>query len=308
MLSKTIRILNFDDSVIKQRTLLSKYAPKVIDLTRLGPEARFWINPKTTVLVEKEICHSDRNSITFLGSGDFHHISEILISRFDEPISVIDFDFHPDWDILFPRLTCGSWVKEVLRRKNIMKAVLIGISSNDISNFHIQMGDINSLNDGRLEIYPYRHAPTRTLLKKISPNPAFRSKNGVIFSRIYWTSLEGQDLAVFFRKLLDRISTKKVYVSIDKDCLKSSYAATNWEEGKLSLKELLLMLRLIKQDKDIIGLDITGDYSDIIISNAVKRVISLLDHPWRITAKGMSGSAITALNEDTNLKILEHLF
>ena len=118
MLNNSIRILNFDDSVVKQKKLLAAYKNEILDLKNLRSIARNWVNPKTRGLIENRIKDSAINSITFLGSGDFHHISEILISRFKEPLTVISFDFHPDWDTLPPRFGCGSWVSEVLKRKN----------------------------------------------------------------------------------------------------------------------------------------------------------------------------------------------
>jgi hypothetical protein len=102
MLSQSIRILNFDDSIIKQKNLVSRYHTEIIDLKDLGPRARIWLDKKTKKEIEKRINGSAKNSITFLGSGDFHQVSHILINQFGEPISLILFDFHPDWDIFPP--------------------------------------------------------------------------------------------------------------------------------------------------------------------------------------------------------------
>lgn len=307
MLNKMIRILNFDNSIIKQKRLLSQYENEVIELNDLGPKVRHWVNLKNRECVEKRICTSLKNSITFLGSGDFHHISEILIGRFNEPMCVIVFDFHPDWVILPPRFGCGSWVSEVLKKKNILKLILLGVSSSDISSFDIQTGNLNSLKDDRVEIYPYAHKSSLTFFKKIPKNVSIEIKNGIFFNKIYWNELKNKDLTAFFQNLLNRLPTKKVYVSIDKDCLKNDYALTNWEEGYFSLQELLLILKLIKQNLDIIGLDIVGDYSDISIKGIFRKFASYFDHPKNIKAKKLTESFITAVNEDTNLKILEVL-
>ena len=71
MLNKSIRILNFDDSLIKQQNLISRYQTEIIDLKDLGPRARIWLDKKTKKKIEKRIDGSAKNSVTFLGSGDF---------------------------------------------------------------------------------------------------------------------------------------------------------------------------------------------------------------------------------------------
>lgn len=307
MLNNSIRVLNFDDSILKQKKIFTRYKFEVLDLKGIGPIARNWVNLKTRGIIEGRIKNSAKNSVTFLGSGDYHHISEILISRFDEPISVIDFDFHPDWALMPPRFGCGSWVNEVLRKKNILKFIMLGVSSSDLSSPDIQAGNLGLLKDGRVEIYPYEHKPSRTFLKIIPKNASLTIKNGIVFNRIYWSELKDKNLNDFFYELLKRIRQKRVYVSIDKDCLKNEYALTNWEEGKFSLDELLFLLKLIKENLDIVGLDISGDYSPVSVKGVVKKIASYLDHPKRIKAATLPEPVVTSINEETNLKILEVL-
>jgi arginase family enzyme len=305
MLDNSIRILNFDDSIVKQKKLLEQYKNNILDLKDLAPEARLWANSKVRAAVEKRVKNSSKNSPTFLGSGDFHHISEILISQFNQPLTVIVFDFHPDWDTSFPRFGCGSWVTEVLKKKNISKVFLIGVSSNDIDSFRIHSGNLASLRDNRVEIYPYEHLPSKTFLKKVPENVCLSVDRGNFFNEIHWQELKGMNMEEFFLRIKSRISAKQAYVSIDKDCLQSDFALTNWEEGKFSLEEFLLLLKHIKENLDIVGLDIVGDYSPIRIKGTIKKVASYFDHPKRIKAAGLTTDSINYINESTNLKILE---
>jgi hypothetical protein len=307
MLNKSLRILNFDDSILKQENLLSRYEKDILDFKDLSSQARCWVNIKTRGIIEKRIYGSAKNSITFLGSGDFHHISEILISQFHEPMCVIVFDFHPDWAILPPRFGCGAWVSQILKKKNISKIILVGVSSQDISSFDIQAGNLDSLKSDRVEIYPYAHQPSLTFLKKIPQNISLGIKNGVFFNKVYWQELKDKNLREFFLSLLKRLPTRNAYISIDKDCLRKDFALTNWEEGRLTLEELLLMLKLIKENLNIIGLDIVGDHSRICLEGAIKKIASHLDHPKAFSAKDQPESYITSVNEDTNLKILQLL-
>jgi len=303
----SIRILNFDDSVARQEKLLAQYHPQVIDLRDVGPSARLWASRKTKDEISRRIPAPVKGQITFLGSGDFHHVSNILIEKFDEPLCVIDFDFHPDWDILAPFLTCGSWVHRTLKNANVRKCVLIGIASDDMSSLWLPTGDLAALKDDRLEVYPYSHGPTRVFLKKVPDNISIEVSRSLLSSTIQWNELKGKNLTEFFLHVIRRLPSKNVYISIDKDCLSHEYALTNWEEGRLSLDDLLHMLKLIKENLNIVGVDITGDYSRPRVRGFARSLISKMDHPRNVKAESLDDSMVTAVNEETNLKILKLL-
>jgi len=302
-----VRILNFDDSVIQQRRLIEQFHPAVIELKKIGPHARLWTNQKNSQGIKEHLTPELRDAITFLGSGDFHHISRLLIDQFNDPLSVIIFDHHPDWSILPPRLACGSWVNSLLEKKNIRKLILLGTSSDDLNTFSLQEGDLGSFKGNRLEIYPYLHRPSRVFLRRVPENSSLKIKRHPFFTDISWQELEGKDLAGFFRSLIKRLPTKEVYLSIDKDCLKRNYALTNWEEGFFELEDLLLALRLIKENLEIAGIDIVGDYSPVEVSGPIKKIVSRLDHPKDYSAKARPQAQINSLNQESNLKILEAL-
>ncbi len=118
---------------------------------------------------------------------------------------------------------------------------------------------------------------------------------------------KNKNLKDFFSSIISRLSEKNVYLSIDKDCLDNKSAITNWEEGKLSIEELLLMLKMIKENLNIVGLDITGDYSKVSVRGALKIFFSRLDHPKEVRAEKIPQEEITGINERANLKILENL-
>ncbi len=214
------------------------------------------------------------------------------------------FDHHPDWDIIQPILSCGSWVTRILKKANIKKVVLLGISSNDISSISIQTGNTRSLQNDRVEIYPYEHKSTFTMLKDVPKCISLDIERGIFRKKINWKELKGKDLAEFFLSVLKRIPTKEVYLSIDKDCLKSDYALTNWEEGNFKLDELLTILKLIKENLKIVGMDIVGDYSLPLTKGMLRGLVSYFDHPKNFSAKGKEESFITSVNEKTNLEIL----
>jgi hypothetical protein len=305
MLNKKIRILNFDDSVTRQKGLLSRYEAGIIDMRDLGPRARFWMKRGDRREIERRIPAGTPGAVTFLGSGDFHHVTDILIRQHDEPISVIDFDFHPDWDTIFPLLHCGSWVAHGMGNRDVLKLVMIGASSRDLSLFSLQTGDLDSLKNDRIEIYPYSCRPAAVFFRNVPPNISLETKKYPFFTRIYWNELKNKNIMEFFLHLIRRLPTKKVYVTVDKDCLGTADSLTNWDQGILSLDDLLVMLKMIKENLDIIGMDIAGDYSPIRIDGVFKNIVSRLDHPRKVKAAELPGSAVAEVNERTNLKILD---
>lgn len=303
----TVRILNFDDSVVKQENLLKGFNPEITDFKAIGPPFRIFVSHRIGDKFKKLLSPRQMHLPTFLGSGDFHHISSFLIEQFEDPLSVIVFDHHPDWDIIQPILSCGSWVTRILKKANIKKVVLLGISSSDISSVSIQTGNLRSLKNDRVEIYPYEHKSTFTMLKDVPKSISLDIERGIFRKKINWKELKGKDMAEFFVSVLKRIPTKDVYLSIDKDCLKSAYALTNWEEGNFELDELLTILKLIKENLNIVGMDVVGDYSEPLTKGFFRQVISYFDHPKNFSAKGREESFITSINEKTNLEILKLL-
>lgn len=307
MLSNKVRILNFDNSLIRQTRLIERYRPDIIDLTAIGRSCRLWANKKTAAAIGAALQPQARHAVTFLGSGDFHHVSQLLVSRFAEPLTLIVFDFHPDWDILPPSLGCGSWVSRALERRNFSKVLLLGISSDDISSPAIHTGNLHALQEDRLEIYPCAHKPTRVLFREVPDNSSLKVRRSGIASEITWTELQGRNMEMFMAGLLQRCASRKAYISIDKDCLCSAHALSNWEEGRFSLDELLRLLKVIQEIMDIVGLDITGEYSEPAVAGRIKALCSRLDHPAGYSAEGKPLEKINTINEETNLRILELL-
>lgn len=302
-----IRILNFDDSVTSQKNLLASYEAEILDLRDTGPGARMWLDNKTQRRIQDRLKDSRKNSITFLGSGDFHHISSLLIGQFSIPLSVIIFDQHPDWDTLPPRNACGSWVNRVAAMKNVSKIILLGVSSEDISSFWIQTGNTALFKSDRMEMYPYCHKPSKVLLKDIPENISLKLNKGKFLKEIRWQELKDGNPAIFLSQVIKRLPVKQVYITIDKDCLKSDYSLTNWESGMLELGDLISMLELIKKELDVVGVDITGDYSQVRSRGKIKSICGYFDHPKDYTARALRADFITSINEKTNIGIVESL-
>ncbi len=307
MLSGRVRVFRLDESVSLQKKLLQRYNPDVIEFGPLGERSRLWVDAASAKEIKKLLDPASKNDVTFLGSGDFHHVSLFLAEQFISPLSVIIFDHHPDWFILPPKKACGSWVSELSKNPSIEKIILFGPSSEDLNTLSMLTADLSSLRNNKLEIYPYKHGSSLSLLRRIPDNVSISNQRGIFYNKINWRELRADPLGIFL-EVIQRLPTKQVYISIDKDCLKKEYALTNWEEGSLSLDDLLSMLEIIKSRLDIVGLDITGDYSYPKVRGKIKSYVIRADHPKDYTARNNPQQLINKINEETNLKILDLLF
>ncbi len=72
--------------------------------------------------------------------------------------------------------------------------------------------------------------------------------------------IEQKDKIISFDRNLFRFYTEDVpfYISIDKDILSNTYLETNWDQGNLTVEELLDILSFIPTNR-IIGIDICGE-------------------------------------------------
>lgn len=305
---RPLSILDLDGSVTSQTELVSSYKPAIVDLRDLGPAARFWMDERTRRRLAERVPAMPEGSLVFLGSGDFHHLTSLIAGRVTGPFSLISFDAHPDWDTASPLLSCGSWVSRLLRsRADLAKVLLLGAVACDASPFLVMTGSLNELSGDRVELYPYQSPPVVVPFRAVPDSISVSVDRRGPFSILRWQELTSKNMLEFFMHVLKRLPTKRVYVTIDKDCLSTDYALTNWGQGGLSLDDLLIMLKEIKEQCEIVGIDITGDYSPIRVKGIVKNVASYLNRPRRIKAEEFPPPFITRANEQTNLKLLELL-
>jgi hypothetical protein len=290
MLSRHVRILNFDDSVARQPDFPARTAATTVDLTALGPAARLWADRDQAAAIRRALDPALKDAITFLGSGDYHYVSALLLEQFAEPVTVVVFDHHPDWDRLPPRHGCGAWVSRALEQENVAQVVLAGNASADLAFPAILTGQWRAVRAGRILQLPFA-AP--------------RGGMGP-WSRLPWRELQG-DPAGVFGGVIDRLACRRVYVSIDKDCLTAPFALTNWEEGRLTLDLLLSFLRTLREKCEIVGLDVTGEHSAGTIPGRWKSWCSGFDHPRDFSARGRTPEEIARVNGRTNQRIVELL-
>ncbi|MCR5451371.1 MAG: hypothetical protein K6F00_01945 [Lachnospiraceae bacterium] len=76
-----------------------------------------------------------------------------------------------------------------------------------------------------------------------------------------------------------------LYISVDKDALSEKYAASDWDQGTMELKQLTGLLSYLDSESDVIGIDICGEKKndptaeEILLNRATNTTIlsTLLD-------------------------------
>jgi hypothetical protein len=196
------------------------------------------------------------------GSGDFHHLSALLIARQRQHtgLHVLVCDNHPD-NMRFPfGIHCGSWVAHVARMPHVARVDVIGICSPDVGWAYAWENHLWPLVRGRIRYW-------------------------TIGAKLGWMHVLGlQDAAHNFDDAASLISALQhelssthapLYLSIDKDVLSESVARTNWDQGRLLLDDLLSLIDTAAPR--VIGSDITGEASIHRYRTRWKRWLSALD-------------------------------
>ena len=184
-------------------------------------------------IIEKSGNSANVPAIHFFDNGNYHYMSKLWTDRVQEPFTLIVFDHHPDMQP--PRfggiLSCGGWVKEVLENnKFIQNIIIIGVKEELVETACeelSQSGESNILD----KVTFIRESELNTL-----------SPQTTLSSFVYRLS-----------------SPHSLYISIDKDALAPAYAATNWDQGSLTLDALKECISTLAANHKILGIDICGE-------------------------------------------------
>lgn len=257
-------ILDFDQSVLplpdSERLPLGEWQEDV----------RFGCTLKVLWRLSGEIEPAAAGRTTvFLGSGDFHHLSHLLVKRHEqrgEMLQVVVFDNHPD-NMRYPfGIHCGSWVWHVSRLPFVACVHVLGITSPDVGMAHAWENRLAPLRQGRVSYWC------------VGPDLNWMKYFGIDASRSFGSIAEM--LGAFAAHI--HATTGPIYLSIDKDVLAPSEARTNWDQGVMRMEELGAAIRVLQGR--IIASDITGDISIYRYRSRLKRVLSGLDGQPKIAA------------------------
>jgi hypothetical protein len=194
------------------------------------------------------------------GSGDFHYLTALRLRPIAEPIVLVSFDNHPDWDVRPPKWGCGGWVNRALELPHVRRVSVWGCGNFECWWPHQIFGNRRAERTGILEVHPWAdNRPAKD-----------RQRRGSIL-RENWRERFEQ-----FSKTMKETS---VYVTIDLDCLCAEQAITNWESGRFAIIDLAWALGKLREFCRIIGGDICGAYSAPKYARWKQRFAAEFDHP-----------------------------
>ena len=246
--------LNLDDAWRDQ-----PFGLPIIDAREQGPQLRFSAPRR---LIDKFYREFESRLAPFLlyGSGDFHHLSALWIRRVGQPLIVVSFDNHPDWDIRPPKWCCGGWINRALELPHVRRISIWGCGNFECWWPRQLFGNRRAERAGRLEVHPW--ADQRPMKD--------RRRRGAILRENWREHFEG-----FVRNL----DGANVYVTIDLDCLAAGEAVTNWESGRFTVADLEWALTMLRESCRIVAGDICGAFSRPVYARWKQRFASEMDHP-----------------------------
>jgi arginase family enzyme len=227
------------------------------------------------------------SNVVFMGSGDFHHVSLLLIERLNSPIQVVVLDNHPD-NMRYPfGIHCGSWVWHVSRLPFVARVHVLGITSSDVEGGHVIENHLAPLRSGKVVYWCVR--------RNLRALGRFGVRNARSFESV--------------SDMLDRFGAEiaetrePVYLSIDKDVLAPDVVQTNWDQGVMTLEELESAIGLVRGR--LIASDVVGDVSSYRYRSRFKRLLSGLDRQPQIPPSSLE--AMQARHHAVNARLAEML-
>jgi arginase family enzyme len=233
--------------------------------------------------------------LTFVGSGDFHHVSLALIRRLTQPFNLLVIDNHPDWMRGVPVLHCGTWLWHACRLPNVRRIYHVG-GDVDFDNGFRFLAPWSALKEGRITVFPAIREYKPCAWHTVPHFPVRETPD----RRLSLDHVE---------KLLDShradLARYPLYISLDKDVMGTADALVNWDSGHLELGEVRDVLASFVRAAagQLAGMDVVGDWSTVSVKGWLRQLLHYTEHPLLRIAPH---EALTA-NDRTNQVLLETL-
>ena len=216
-----ISLLNFDGT-LQQQSLIRRYPGEWIDFSDLRG-CQGYCSVDSLRKIQHRLTSRKHKRITLIGNGNYHYVTYVLLSEIRQPFSLILFDHHTDFALSgdIPFLSCGSWVSTALRTLPLLNRVVI------------------------VGAHPPNHRQASGLPDKIT-----------IISE---QEVKRSSTAEIVRAIRSVLTDQPLYISVDKDVLDPDNAATNWDQGSMTLQQLLDVIRELKLTHPLAGVDVCGE-------------------------------------------------
>ncbi len=152
-----IRILDLDGSVALQSRLVVAAGAEVVPLQDWGPRLRLACSFNRFRSFEDSLARclpsEGEPTLTFFGSGDFHHVTLALLRRLTTPFNLLVLDKHPDWMRGIPFLHCGTWLLHATRLPLLQRVFHVG-GDLDFDNAWRWLAPNDDLRKGKITVFP----------------------------------------------------------------------------------------------------------------------------------------------------------
>jgi hypothetical protein len=296
-----LRVLDLDGSVRAQTGLVRRFRPEVADLSAWGPWLRLACRHGTFRRFERRLGgvlgrpDAGPPTLAFLGSGDFHHVTLALLRRLRGPFNLLVIDKHPDWVRGVPLLHCGTWLAHALRLPSLRRVFHVG-GDVDFDNHYRWLAPWGSLHSGRVVVVPARRRFRRGRWEDLVHHPLARPGG---------LDTAGDALAESLGIYRAGLGQCPLYISVDKDAMRSAEAVVNWDSGSLTLRQVLGVLDwfLDAARGRLLGADVVGDWSPVRLRWGVRTVCHWAEHP----KQHVHPSDAARVNARANEQLTEYL-
>lgn len=230
-----------------------------IPLRHWGPRLRYVARRRDVEALWREL-EGKLPSVVVYGSGDFHHLAGMFIRRAGpEPVTLISFDNHPDWDIRPPYWSCGGWAARALRG-GAEKVIVWGCGNFELRFPSRLFADRKALKSGQMEIHPW----------------AERQSDGVCRR---FNCMGRKDWRARFEEFAKSLADRRIYVTVDMDCLRTGEAVTNWENGLFTAEDVAWAISLLRENARLVASDLCGAWSKPEYERWGQTIAGKWDHP-----------------------------
>ena len=294
-----VRILDLDGSVAQQPRLAAR-ANELIAANTWGPMLRMACGWGAFGRFEVDLArqlNSTRDAspaLSFLGSGDFHHLSLAMVRRVRQRCNLLVIDNHPDWMRGVPFLHCGTWVYHAAQLPCVDRVFHVG-GEVDFDNFYRFAAPWKMLRSGKIVALPAIRRMTGRQWAA-TPHEALRTSPEVAVGR--------ERIETLLEPYRADLAKRPLYMSLDRDVLTAEHAAINWDSGRLTPPEVFDLLGAFRSaSPSLAGMDVVGDWSPVRVWGLGRWLLHMTEHP----GGQVDAREAQRLNEALNLALVERM-
>ncbi len=300
--------LNVDGSICAQANVLG-YLRDMVDLREHESNLRLWANKQGAGAIRHSLVELRKKWtqpwLTFLGTGDLHHLSLFLLESLGQdlsPTTLILLDNHPDWFMDGKKYDCGDWLAGYRGLPWISEIIMLGQNSPDLDWYYFYTAPFQDLCNGKIRLHPFSRESVCVPFRWAKGKSAYLDSNVHVWgTELRFQTLQKMGIDNCFANIISYVENKNVYLSIDKDCLNSTYANTDWDQGAMDLQSLTDLVKGLRASSNLIGADITGEMAVTPIQGMLKR----LDCGRFLKIEPSPSKEVHGRNEATNLALLD---